>query len=106
MADSWVAKPQKLVTRPIELFGRKVLVGLRSLGGFGLFMKDVLYWAVRRPFRFRILFQQLEFIGNQSLNIMLISALAVGYRQGPMPGAGAAGLGDFAHRPGRVVYDR
>ena len=78
MADSWVAKPQKLVTRPIELFGRKVLVGLRSLGGFGLFMKDVLYWAVRRPFRFRILFQQLEFIGNQSLNIMLISALAVG----------------------------
>ena len=66
------------LVRPIEWTGGRVIEMMRSLGGFLFFLWEVVRWAVTPPFRAHLLFQQLEFIGNQSLNIILISALSVG----------------------------
>lgn len=74
----FVLKPLNFGSNLIAWFGRFVIAKLREFSDFFLFMREVLFWSVRRPFRIRLLFQQLEFIGNQSLNILFISALAVG----------------------------
>lgn len=70
--------PLSLLRRAVEMFGKKVMVIGDDLASFLKFLKEVVKWTFRRPFRISMLFQQLEFVGNQSLNIVLISALAVG----------------------------
>lgn len=67
-----------LVRKPFELLGRRIMQLGVDFQGFFHFFREVLKWTFRRPFRVGLLFQQLEFIGNQSLNILLISGLAVG----------------------------
>jgi phospholipid/cholesterol/gamma-HCH transport system permease protein len=62
----------------VEWLGRRVLLALRDFGDFGLYLREVGHWAARPPLRLALIFQQLEFIGNQSLNIILIAGLAVG----------------------------
>ena len=63
---------------PVEFVGRRVLFYFREFQAFGKYMKEVFHWTFRRPFRAQLLFSQMEFIGNQSLNILMISGLAVG----------------------------
>lgn len=60
------------------MFGRWILGFQKEVKSFFLFLKEVLHWTFRKPFRVNLLFQQLEFVGNQSLNILMISGLAVG----------------------------
>jgi len=67
-----------VVTRPVEIFGKRVLRLWHDVAGFFEFFREVVRWTFRRPFRIGLLLQQLEFIGNQSLNIILISGFAVG----------------------------
>lgn len=62
----------------VEALGRRVLRTWNDFIGFIGFVKEVAHWTVRPPFRAGLLFQQLEFIGNQSLTILIISATAVG----------------------------
>lgn len=62
----------------VELIGRKVITFFKDWASFMGFLREVGHWAVRRPYRVGALFQQLEFVGNQSLNIVLVSGLAVG----------------------------
>lgn len=66
------------IRAPVEALGRKVMSMWSSLASFGHFAREIVTWTVRRPHRFGLLFQQLEFIGNQSLNILLVSGFAVG----------------------------
>ncbi len=47
-------------------------------GRYILFFRDVLKLSVRKPFRRDLLIQQLEFIGNQSLNIIIITGFFTG----------------------------
>lgn len=73
---SW--NPFVLLRNTVELLGRKVLVLFEDWLSFMKFLREILRWTFRRPFRGAMLFQQLEFVGNQSLNIVLVSGFAVG----------------------------
>ncbi len=64
--------------RPVSWFGRLLLRRYEELHEFGKFLREVFYWVFHRPFRGQLLFSQMEFIGNQSLNILLVSAVAIG----------------------------
>ena len=67
-----------VITWPIDWLGSSLLAFARSVRGFAHFVTEVCQWTFRRPFRGQLLFQHMEFIGNQSLNILLGSGLAVG----------------------------
>lgn len=56
----------------------KAFTKISSLGVFILYLRDVFYWTFHKPFRRDLLFQQLEFIGNQSLLVVFISSFFVG----------------------------
>jgi phospholipid/cholesterol/gamma-HCH transport system permease protein len=71
-------KPLNWGSALIAWIGRVVLRQYNEFASFFGFMREVVHWTFRRPVRLRLLFQQLEFIGNQSLNILFVSALAVG----------------------------
>ena len=62
----------------VEAFGNRLVTKIARVGGFLIFLKEIAHWTVKPPFRINLLIQQLEFIGNQSLNIIMISAVAVG----------------------------
>ena len=51
---------------------------LAGLGRFLLFFKEVFVWFFKPPFRLSLLIKQLEFVGNKSATIILISAFFVG----------------------------
>jgi phospholipid/cholesterol/gamma-HCH transport system permease protein len=80
-------KPLPLVMQPVAWLGRRVLVKLDDGKNFLLFMREVVRWIFRKPFRVTLLFNQMEFIGNQSLNILIVSGLAVGASFGLFTGS-------------------
>jgi len=49
-----------------------------GLGRFWLFVWDSFTWVFQRPFRFRLLLDEIEFIGNQSLFIVSLTATFTG----------------------------
>jgi phospholipid/cholesterol/gamma-HCH transport system permease protein len=51
---------------------------LLRLGHFGVFVMDALSWTFRKPFRWRLLVDELEFIGNQSMFIVSLTAVFTG----------------------------
>src|SRR5688572_7513634 len=67
-----------VVRTPIEAIGRWLMRQASDWRSFAQFMREVVRWTFRKPFRGGLLLQQLEFIGNQSLNILLVSGFAVG----------------------------
>lgn len=78
MAESIAIKRLGPVALPIEWLGRRLMTLWNDLVSFSKFIREVMHWTFRRPFRAQLFFQQMEFIGNQSLNIMLVSGFAVG----------------------------
>ncbi|SMF21338.1 MlaE family ABC transporter permease [Pseudobacteriovorax antillogorgiicola] len=69
---------QNIVEQGISSFGQKILSGLASIGEVTIFIKESVVQVVRPPFRFRLVLQQMEFIGNQSLTIVLICGFFIG----------------------------
>lgn len=61
-----------------KFIGRKIITGLSDLGSFMVFLKETFSQTIRPPFRVRLIFQQMEFIGNQSVNIILVSGFFIG----------------------------
>jgi phospholipid/cholesterol/gamma-HCH transport system permease protein len=49
-----------------------------GLGRYTLLVGNIFYWMFRRPVRFRLIFRQLEFVGNKSLGIIFLSSLFTG----------------------------
>ena len=78
MSESVLQIPQKIFADSISLFGKWLIRFYGEMRVFFSFLREVFHWMFRRPFRINLIFQQLEFIGNQSLNIILISGFAVG----------------------------
>jgi phospholipid/cholesterol/gamma-HCH transport system permease protein len=68
----------KFFSFPIVWVGKFVLERYKKTLDFYHFCLEVFRWTFRRPFRIHLIFQQLEFIGNQSLPIIVVSSLAVG----------------------------
>jgi len=62
----------------VSQFGARTIAFARDVGAFGLFFRDVIKQAIKPPFRTVQIFQQLEFIGNQSLNIIILTSFFTG----------------------------
>lgn len=71
-------KIQNFLKNQIEELGRTVLEMVDGLGAITLFASRFFYWAVRKPFRIHLLFEQLFFIGNKSMTIILLTGIFTG----------------------------
>ncbi len=76
MADQTLTIPlwQKL---PIFI-GRRMIAAKDQLAKFGGFLRATGHQLVAGPFRTNLVFQQMEFIGNESLTIIMISGFFIG----------------------------
>ncbi|MEZ4743021.1 MAG: ABC transporter permease [Bdellovibrionota bacterium] len=62
----------------IEYLGGSVVRTTESFGSFAIFLAESLKQVFKRPFRRQLFFQHLEFIGNQSLGIILLTGFFTG----------------------------
>lgn len=69
---------KNLIVKRIEDLGASVTDSIASFGSILLFGARFFYWLVRPPFRFKLLIEQLFFIGNKSLSIVILSGLFTG----------------------------
>lgn len=67
-----------LLTRPITLLGAVTLKPVAAIGRYTLFTSLSLQRCFFPPVQMRLLFRQLEFVGNRSFGIITISAVMVG----------------------------
>jgi phospholipid/cholesterol/gamma-HCH transport system permease protein len=58
----------------IEKFGATILELLQGLGEFTTFMGQVLFWMLKPPYRWPLFFDQMYFIGNKSIFIVLLTS--------------------------------
>jgi len=65
---------QEVIEERISAFGRYLLSFISELGAMITFISRFFYWFWRPPFRIKHIFEQLYFIGNQSLFIIILSA--------------------------------
>ena len=77
-ANSSSKEHSNFVIRFIESIGASILKNLEELGSFMLFVMQVFRWAVRPPYRMKLLFDQLYFIGNKSIFIIALSGSFTG----------------------------
>ena len=62
----------------IERFGSKILRNISGLGMVTQYVMKFFYWSVKPPLRLRLLFEQLYFIGNKSLFIIILAGAFTG----------------------------
>ena len=62
----------------VSLFGSKILEGIGNVGSIMLFIRESLLQTVKPPYRLRLILQQMEFIGYQSMTIVLICGFFIG----------------------------
>ena len=68
----------ELLLRGFESVGNTVRTGISGVGRYILLLKTMVYWTIHPPFRLRLIFKQLEFVGNKSFNIIFLSSLFTG----------------------------
>ncbi len=73
-----VSAQQNFLSRGIAQFGGRVLGIFGNLHEFASYVRQTLVQAMRPPFRRGLIIQHMEFIGNQSLTIVTLSAFFVG----------------------------
>ena len=62
----------------VSLVGRWTTERLTNLGAFGRYIYEIFRQACTPPIRWDLIFQQLEFVGNQSLNITILTGFFTG----------------------------
>lgn len=62
----------------IENLGATVIEAINGIGNMCMFAGRFFYWATRPPFRWKLLFEQLYFIGNKSISIIMLSGMFTG----------------------------
>lgn len=73
-----VPNPQNVLARRVEALGSWGLAALTGMGSFGMFFGDAVRLAFRPPFRLHLFIKQMEFIGNRSLGVVLLTGLFTG----------------------------
>ena len=73
-----IEKLIKKITRSVEEVGASVIDGVNGLGNISLFGGRFFYWTFKKPFRQHLLFEQLYFIGNKSIMIILLAGMFTG----------------------------
>lgn len=66
------------VVEGLESLGSSMRSGVLGIGRYTLLLREIFYWTIHRPYRIRLLFKQLEFVGNKSFNIIFLSSLFTG----------------------------
>ncbi len=69
---------KQLVEARITHLGESVLGLLHGLGEFTNFVFKTLYWTVKPPYRVKLLFEQIHFIGNKSVFIIFLTSSFTG----------------------------
>lgn len=69
---------QKILAFPFAFVGARILKFVRLLGMMCLYFKHIVLLSLTPPLRTHLLFQQLYFIGNQSLNIIILTGFFTG----------------------------
>lgn len=67
-----------ILRRPFEIFGDRVIQGLGGFGRFSSFFLDAIWRTSFPPVRFRQLLQQMEFVGNMSVGVIILAAIMIG----------------------------
>jgi phospholipid/cholesterol/gamma-HCH transport system permease protein len=66
------------VEKNIELLGTTVLTLILGLGDFTNFTLKTIFWTFKPPLRFKLLFEQIYFIGNKSVFIIFLTSSFTG----------------------------
>ncbi|MFG1500856.1 ABC transporter permease [Halobacteriovorax sp. XZX-3] len=61
-----------------ENLGRIIIKNVAGLGTIMNFIVNFFYWASRKPYRFKLFFEQMDFIGNKSLFIIFLAGSFTG----------------------------
>ncbi len=61
-----------------SVLGLRIIKGVSRFGAFLLFCWETVKHVFRRPYRFELIAQQIEFIGAQSLNIVIMTGFFTG----------------------------
>ena len=83
----------------IQRVGRNAVSSIRFAGGFGVLCKQVFIELFQRPFYFRLVLEQLYFIGIQSIMLVMVTALATGSVMALQFGYGLARFGGKLYVP-------
>lgn len=67
-----------LVEKKIENVGLEVMSLLNGLGDFTNFTVRTIFWTFKPPFRFKLLFDQIYFMGNKSVFIIFLTSSFTG----------------------------
>lgn len=68
----------KLPSQALESFGKSVIKHISMIGKFIQYLREIGKQAIKPPIRWELIFQHLEFIGNQSLSIILLTGFFTG----------------------------
>ena len=69
---------EKLFSATFGVVGRLVINFAEELGQIIIMLGQVIYWGIRPPYRLRMIFQQMEFIGVKSLPIIILTGMFTG----------------------------
>ncbi len=67
-----------MIKGKIENLGAVVIDGVNGLGNITLYTSRFFYWTFKPPYRNHLLFEQLFFIGNKSILIILLAGMFTG----------------------------
>ena len=67
-----------MLKKTTEQFGQIIIDSITSFGSLAIFLYRFIYWFPRRPWRGSLVFEQLYFIGNKSLFIIILSGSFTG----------------------------
>lgn len=73
-----IEKLSHLLKKQVEDLGTSVVGAVNGLGAISLFIARFFYWSFKKPFRTHLFFEQLYFIGNKSITIILLSGMFTG----------------------------
>jgi phospholipid/cholesterol/gamma-HCH transport system permease protein len=73
-----LAKSNPFMVRLLEALGKYILKRVSEFGVFCFYLQEIFVQMFRSKFRFQLIMQQAEFIGNQSLNIILLTGFFTG----------------------------
>lgn len=69
---------KEFTQKQIEKLGSNVLDNLNGLGDFIIYTFWTLFWTFKPPYRFKLLFDQIYFIGNKSVFIIFLTSSFTG----------------------------
>lgn len=69
---------KEAAAQKISQVGENVLDVIDGLGRFTQFTMGTIYWTFKPPYRFKLLFDQIYFIGNKSIFIIFLTSIFTG----------------------------